>query len=995
MADQIKFRIVIEGGPEVRSQIQKVFDDIKRVSKGKIDLGIDNKALGGIQQITQKIAAGWTAMAAPITQAHAAITRVHEATGNIGVALNNTTRHVRNLALSFGLVTGAVSALMRSALGLSNILQQQSAAAGLSVEEFSKFRYALGQNEGPLETAAIMMSYFNKKVAQAADGVGKGAELFKELGISVRDASGDIKPVMALLEETSQRMRELYLNGGNAITVTKTLGEDAKGASLGFERLHTSISTSEYAAKSAGAVARQLSTDFSKTGNMARFVQKNMDLFGRRGGAMGKFMALSKEQLHQVYEEAVKVGIVLSTEASESLDTFRDRLETTGQMLQNFVNRGLASITPAFAKYTDQVINYLSANRAAIDEYITGVMQNILHTIPAIAIAMRDIGLTLYNIGGYIATAVRTLTPLLDIFNKITGLKLSGWSAVTVAAVLYVTKALAVLKAILLAVAANLRFLLMTPIGRLVVLGATIMGMIKAMSGGWGTFKTAVSEAVKGAIDSLAGFWSNLVKEFPALQGLDDAVKTVFSSIKDNVDLALEGVKAAFLKTHEAITSLVTKFNELTGLNLNASMVELGAAILLLLNPIGLVRMAIGGLKLAMVSFVGLIGTWPAMIVVAIGAAWAAFTAFPDIGASIAQFFADAEASISVNAPKILEAIRATLAGIGPLLLEVTTMVVKAIIAMAKEGIEALGKEGSISAIGAIAQISAAILEMMGILAALLMIAIGEAIISGMETLAKLVLILLYKFFAELVPLVVESLAFFAFTLLAGIGEGILQGLEWLWNQFVDELDRLLKICGTSMADVKLVFHNAWDAIVSGLTWVWDKFKSFGNWIKSFFVTVDAAADKLENAASKASDAQQSISNANENQDNPGFTQGGRISGPGTGTSDSIPIWASNGEFMVRARAVSKYGVGLLHQINALRFADGGLIGASVLAPSIKLPTAGANTPHQVSRTLNLYLDGQRFEGLTAPDSVANDLEKFAAKKRMSSAGKRPKWVGA
>jgi hypothetical protein len=43
---------------------------------------------------------------------------------------------------------------------------------------------------------------------------------------------------------------------------------------------------------------------------------------------------------------------------------------------------------------------------------------------------------------------------------------------------------------------------------------------------------------------------------------------------------------------------------------------------------------------------------------------------------------------------------------------------------------------------------------------------------------------------------------------------------------------------------------------------------------------------------------------------------GGLISGPGTGTSDSIPMWGSNGEFMIRARAVSHYGMGLMSMIN-------------------------------------------------------------------------------
>ena len=57
---------------------------------------------------------------------------------------------------------------------------------------------------------------------------------------------------------------------------------------------------------------------------------------------------------------------------------------------------------------------------------------------------------------------------------------------------------------------------------------------------------------------------------------------------------------------------------------------------------------------------------------------------------------------------------------------------------------------------------------------------------------------------------------------------------------------------------------------------------------------------------------------------------GGRIIGPGTGTSDSIPAWLSNGEFVVNAAATSK-NLALLQAINDNRmpaFAAGGPVGA-------------------------------------------------------------------
>jgi TP901 family phage tail tape measure protein len=56
---------------------------------------------------------------------------------------------------------------------------------------------------------------------------------------------------------------------------------------------------------------------------------------------------------------------------------------------------------------------------------------------------------------------------------------------------------------------------------------------------------------------------------------------------------------------------------------------------------------------------------------------------------------------------------------------------------------------------------------------------------------------------------------------------------------------------------------------------------------------------------------------------------GGHITGPGSGTSDSIPAMLSNGEYVIRANAVKKIGVNTLDKLNQadrLGFAAGGMV---------------------------------------------------------------------
>ena len=95
---------------------------------------------------------------------------------------------------------------------------------------------------------------------------------------------------------------------------------------------------------------------------------------------------------------------------------------------------------------------------------------------------------------------------------------------------------------------------------------------------------------------------------------------------------------------------------------------------------------------------------------------------------------------------------------------------------------------------------------------------------------------------------------------------------------------------------------------------------------------------------------------------------GGYIRGPGTSTSDSIPAKLSDGEFVVNAAMVRRYGVDFLHSINRgqlRRFSQGGLVSAPDL-PVYREPgltremregTNGQQAPPQVNIRQTLAVD--------------------------------------
>lgn len=78
----------------------------------------------------------------------------------------------------------------------------------------------------------------------------------------------------------------------------------------------------------------------------------------------------------------------------------------------------------------------------------------------------------------------------------------------------------------------------------------------------------------------------------------------------------------------------------------------------------------------------------------------------------------------------------------------------------------------------------------------------------------------------------------------------------------------------------------------------------------------------------------------------PAFAGGGKLSGPGTGTSDSMLVRASTGEYIVNAKATKEH-LALLEAINGGKlpaFASGGLLGGGIAPKAPSLPSV-SNLP--------------------------------------------------
>lgn len=96
------------------------------------------------------------------------------------------------------------------------------------------------------------------------------------------------------------------------------------------------------------------------------------------------------------------------------------------------------------------------------------------------------------------------------------------------------------------------------------------------------------------------------------------------------------------------------------------------------------------------------------------------------------------------------------------------------------------------------------------------------------------------------------------------------------------------------------------------------------------------------------------------------FATGGHVTGPGSGTSDSIPAWLSNGEYVINAAAVQRYGKGTFDRLNAQKFATGGHVGpaandGSGVAPNVKVELVNKSSQPVAATQSDVRFNGKDY----------------------------------
>jgi hypothetical protein len=230
--------------------------------------------------------------------------------GKMAGVAGSATKGVAAVGLAAVGTATALAVLVDKSFQTVDAIGKTSTQTGIATDTLQAFHLAARESGTTIEGANTALIKFARTIGDADKGLKTQADIFKDLGINLRDTSGDMRSFDDILADT------------------------AKGiSSMG--------SQSERASALAG-------------------------LFGRQGVILtGAIKDLSEKGLDKFIERAKDLGVVLSDKVIRRTEEFNDAIGVIKMQLGSFVNNITTSFLPVFEKMQTAIAGFITE---AIDE---------------------------------------------------------------------------------------------------------------------------------------------------------------------------------------------------------------------------------------------------------------------------------------------------------------------------------------------------------------------------------------------------------------------------------------------------------------------------------------------------------------------------------------------------------------------------------------------------------------------------------------------------
>jgi hypothetical protein len=257
----------------------------------------------------------------------------------IGKAAKTSMKALGGISLAFGTVATAITLALKGSFQFIDALGKTANRTGVSVNFLQAFQIAAEESGSSTEGASKALEKFSRNIGEAGRGLKTQADIFRDLGVELRDQQGNLRGTEEVLLDVADGIQAL---GSNA----------EKNSALA-------------------------------------------NLFGREGIKLFNVINSGSEGVRQLTERLNELGISLSEQSVRGVEAFNDSFNILTTQLNNLKDNVFVAFTPVLQSFTNQIsetfksfIKEGGGAEAIGEKFATAIFDGLLKVIDILKITV-------------------------------------------------------------------------------------------------------------------------------------------------------------------------------------------------------------------------------------------------------------------------------------------------------------------------------------------------------------------------------------------------------------------------------------------------------------------------------------------------------------------------------------------------------------------------------------------------------------------------------
>ena len=239
-----------------------------------------------------------------VDKTKAAFDKVTKGLKGVGSAAATASKGVAGIGLAATAAATAMAVLVSKSFDAVDVIGKTATQTGIATDTLQAFHLAARESGTTIEGANTALIKFARTIGDADKGLKTQADIFRDLGVELRDTEGRMRSFDDILGETAKSITELGSQSERASALANLFGRQ-------------------------GVILTGAITDLSENG-MKNFIQRAKDL-----------------------------GIVLSEKVIRRTEEFNDAIGVIKMQIGSFVNNITTSFLPIFEKMQKTIADFI------------------------------------------------------------------------------------------------------------------------------------------------------------------------------------------------------------------------------------------------------------------------------------------------------------------------------------------------------------------------------------------------------------------------------------------------------------------------------------------------------------------------------------------------------------------------------------------------------------------------------------------------------------